>query len=382
MGKAMNRIIVSLYIVTLFSFLVFSYAFVDYNFFYLKNFYTGFSLDHRGITTIIYVLLISSSFGFYFLFITLVRQNKLHFKHLKQLIGISLMILFLSYPAMLSYDIFNYTTTAKVIFSYKENPYIVMPIEFPGDSSLLYTRAANKIALYGPIWIISSGIPYILGFGNFLITLLNFKILVALFYLGSVYFIWKISKNIVSVAIFALNPLVLIETLVSNHNDVVMMFLAVFSFYLLTKRKIALAVIVLILSALVKYSTLFLIPVFIYVVFKIIRGKQVNWEKVFTSCILFMGVIFILSAFREEIYPWYAIWFLTFAAFIPRNKFILYTSIAFSFSLLLRYIPVIYTGSYTGYTPLFKTLATFIPPFIVFIYLFAKNKIWEKLFIR
>lgn len=371
-----------LYVVILFAFLIFSYAFVDYNFLYLKNFYTGFSNNNREITTFIYIAFILVLFVFYFLFLFLAKQKKLNMNHLKQLIGISFVTLFFSYPAMLSYDIFNYTTTAKVTFSYVENPYIVMPIELTGDPSLLYTRAANKIALYGPVWIISSGMPYILGLGNFLIMLFNFKLFIALFYLGCLYLIWKISKNMISVSIFALNPLVLIETLISSHNDIMMMFLATLSFFLLIRKRIVLALLFLGLSILVKYATLFLVPVFIYVAIKTIRKEQINWEKVFSTSTIFMGIIFLRSAFREEIYPWYAIWFLIFAALAPCKKIILYVSFAFSFSLLLRYIPVLYTGSYFGYTPIIKTWVTFIPPVAVFAYLFVKNKTWKELYFR
>jgi len=378
----MNKILFFLYAITLFAFLIFSYVFVDYNFLYLKNFYTGFSVANREITTFIYIAFVLILFIFYFLFLSLARQKKLNMNHLKQLIGISLVTLFFSYPAMLSYDIFNYTTTAKVLFSYHENPYIVMPIEFIGDPSLLYTRAANKIALYGPVWIISSGIPYLLSFGNFLVTLFNFKLFTALFYAGSLYLIWKISRNIFSVSIFALNPLVLIETLVSSHNDIVMMFLAVLSLVLLMRKKIALAIIFFIFSILIKYATLFLVPVFIYVVIKTVRKEQINWEKVFSTSAIFMGIIFLLSAFREEIYPWYAIWVLIFTSLTPNKKIILYLSLAFSFSLLLRYIPAMYTGSYFGSTPFIKTWVTFIPPLSVLAYLFVKNKTWKKLFIQ
>lgn len=370
----MNKILFFLYAITLFVFLIFSYAFVDYNLLYLKNFYTGFSNNNREITTFIYVVFIFVLFAFYFLFLYLIKQKKINMNHLKQLIGISLIILFFSYPAMLSYDIFNYTTTAKVFFSHHENPYIVMPIEFTRDSFLLYTRAANKIALYGPIWIISTGIPYLFGFGNFLAILFNFKLFVSLLYIGCSYMIWKISKNILSVSIFALNPLILVETLVSGHNDIVMMFLAIFSFFLLIRKRIALAVLFLGFSILIKYATLFLVPVFIHVAIKTVRREQIDWEKVFSTSAVFMGMIFLLSAFREEIYPWYAIWFLIFTSLISNKKIILCLSLAFSFSLLLRYIPSMYTGSYLGYTPFIKKLVTFLPPLMVgFVYAIKKK---------
>lgn len=379
MAKKMNKTIVFLYAVTLFVFLVFSYSFVDYNFFYLKNLYTGFSTNNREIATSIYIAFILLLFIFYVLFLRLFHKKSLNIREIIILIGLTVSILLFSYPAMLSYDIFNYITTAKVLFFYGENPYIIMPIEFIGEPFLMFTRAANKIALYGPVWILLTGIPYFLSFGNFLLNILTLKLLIGAFYLGIVFLIWKISRNIFSVALFALNPLIIVETLVSGHNDVVMMFFALFSFFLLLKKKLFLGAIFLTISILVKYATLFLAPVFIYVVIKTVKKEQIDREKVFTASAIFMGVIFLLSAFREEIYPWYAIWFLLFVVLIPQRKLLFYISLSFSFSLLLRYMPFILSGTYFGQTPFMKTFLTLAPPFLVFVYLFAKEKLWEKI---
>ena len=166
----------------------------------------------------------------------LINKKKIVFKDLRFLIFITIVILFFSYPGMLSFDIFNYIVTAKVLFFYHENPYIIMPIEFVGDPLLSFTHAANKISLYGASWILITAIPYFVGIGNFLLTLFSFKLFVSMFYLGTVFLIWKISKNLISVALFSLNPLVIIETLVSGHNDIVMVFFSLFSFYILMKK--------------------------------------------------------------------------------------------------------------------------------------------------
>ncbi|HLD38209.1 MAG TPA: hypothetical protein VJA20_02100, partial [Candidatus Nanoarchaeia archaeon] len=78
---------------------------------------------------------------------------------------------------------------------------------------------------------------------------------------------------------------------------------------------------------------------------------------------------------REEIYPWYAIWFISFSFLVPNKKILLYTSIAFSFSLLLRYVPYMFTGTYMGQTPFMKEIISFIPPALVFLYYVIKKKI-------
>ncbi len=366
------------YILFLVVFSIFSYAFIDPNLFYLNKLYSGFAFTNRTLVSEIYILFIILFFIFYTYFIWMNYKNQFKFTDLKMLIIVTSAILFFSYPAMLSYDIFNYIASAKVLFFYHENPYIMMPIDFTGDPLLLFTHAANKLALYGPIWVAFTKVPYSLGLGNFIFTLFEFKLFVLAFYIGTVMLIWKITKNLFFTSLFSLNPLIIIETLVGGHNDIVMMFLALFSFFLLMKKKIFWAVVFLTMSLLIKYSTIFLIPVFAYAVWRIIKKKEVNWEKIFAYASLSMVVIFFLSFVREEIYPWYAIWFLIFAFLIHLKKIILYAIVAFCLGLLLRYVPFMATGNYFGTTPVIKISLTFLPLLILFVYLFFKGKLWLK----
>lgn len=377
----MKKFIIVLYSMFLLSFTIFSYAFVDPNLSYLKNLYSDFAFSNRFLTTIFYVTFILIFFIFYGVFVWLGLRKKLHFKDAFLLVAITVGILLFSYPAMLSFDIFNYIATARVLFFYHENPYIIMPIEFVGDPLLSFTHAANKIALYGPSWILITAIPYFVGIGNFLLTLFSFKLFVSMFYLGTVFLIWKISKNIISVFLFSLNPLIIIETLVSGHNDIVMIFFTLLSFFFLMKKKIFPGILFFILSILIKYATILLIPLFLYVIFRIIKKKEINWKSIFYLCSLLMYAGFLLSPIREEIYPWYALWFLSFNFLILDKKLLLYISLAFSFGLLFRYVPFILLGTHAGLTPVIKSSVTFIPVCLVLFY-FVVKKIWERIFSR
>lgn len=374
----MKKVLFITYFIFLSTLTLFSYLFVDPNLSYLHKLYSGFVFSYRQQTTFLYILIISSLFIFYFIFLGLLKKKFLSIKDLKLLIFISVSILFFSYPAMLSYDIFNYIATGKVLFFYHENPYVVMPIEFAKDPLLGFTHAANKIALYGPVWIILTAIPYVAGFGNFLLIFFNLKLFIAIFYLLTLFIIWKLSKDKLSVCLFGLNPLVMIETLVSGHNDIVMIFFVLFSFLLFKNKKIVFGLILFALSIFVKYATLFLLPVFIYILLRQIRKKEVNWEKYFYFSTLLMLGAFLLSPIREEIYPWYAIWFLPFSFLVADKKLLLYISMAFSFGLLFRYVPFIFLGSHAGPTPIIKSSVTFIPVCLVLFY-FVVKKIWAKI---
>lgn len=364
-----------LYGILLFGLTIFSYMFVDQNFFFLKNLYLGFSTQNRAITTVLYTVIVTFFFLFYFLFLRLFLQKKLNTRDMNILIGVSVVGLLFSYPAILSYDIFNYVTTAKLTFFHHENPYVVMPIEIINEPFLSFTRAANKLALYGPFWIALTGVPYIFGFGNFMVTLFNFKLLVVLFYLGTLFLIWKISRNTLAVYAFGLNPLVLIETIVSNHNDIVMVFLVLFAFFCAIKKRIFLSILFFAFSILIKYATLFLTPVFLYMVIKIIRKEKIDWPFIFYSSFFTMLLIFFLSSFREEIYPWYAIWFLSFFSLIPIRRIFFQVNAIFSFSLLLRYTPYIFLGTYLFPTPLIRNIVSFVPLFLFTVYYVYRKKI-------
>ncbi len=325
----MNKLLFPLYIIFLLSVLIFSYFFVDPNLLYLRTFYSGLFYK-RGISTALFVLLLAILYFFYLRFINMIKRKEIS---LNKIVIATAFILFFSYPAMLSYDIFNYIATSKVVYHYKENPYIVMPIEFTGDPLLSFTRAANKTTLYGPIWIILSAIPYYSSFGSFIPILFSFKLLVMIFYFLTLFLIRKMTNDDYKVAFFALNPLVIIETLMSGHNDITMVFLALLSVSLLFSQKIIKSYIALALSILIKFATIALIPTFILYYFKTIFKKEMTF---YYSCFISMTIIFFLSFLREEIYPWYFIWVLAFATFLIKNRLVYFLSILFSFSLLLR----------------------------------------------
>ena len=341
----------------------FSYAFIDPNLSYLNVLYSGFHLEYREYSSIVYLFILTALFTSCFLII----NNKNQFKSpVKKIILLTIIVLFFSYPAMLSYDIFNYITTAKIAFFYNENPYLIYPIEFTGDSLLEFTRATNKTALYGPFWILLTAIPFVAGMGNFILTLFSFKAFIVLFYVGTVFLINKLDKR--AVLFFALNPLAVIETLVSSHNDIVMMFFALLAFYLIKTKKI-LSIFSLLGSILIKFATLFLVPVYILSFLNKIEGKKIYF---FAAASMFF--VFLLSPFREELYPWYAIWFIPFTAFLYKNKLLQNLILVFSFGLMLRYIPYMATGNYFGDTPVFRTVLTILPVVIFMAYAFYKKQ--------
>ena len=368
-----------LYLGTLCSLSIFSYFFVDPNLTYFKVLFTNIAFQYRGFVTVTYIVFLVILFGLYFAIVQKLKHIPQEIKWLKKYIGVAVVILLFSYPAMLSFDIFNYIFTAKVLFFYHENPYIVMPIAFLGDPLLAFTHAANKIALYGPFWILLSGIPFILGLGNFVVTLFALKGFIAAWYIASLWVMWQLTKRVEAVALFALNPLVIVETLVSGHNDIVMVFLTLLAVLFMKKRQLLLALLFFLLAALIKYAVIILTPVFIYTAWSQFLHRHINWENVyFISAILLFLFMIIAAPIREEIYPWYAIWFLSFVSLFTHKKVFMQFSIVFSFALMLRYIPYMYLATYSFPTSIIKILVTFVPFALFFLYIFIKRFLWPK----
>lgn len=318
--------------------------------------------DHRAVSSGIYAGLLLVLFIWYGYFWRKAVIKRLTIRQLCVYGGILIGVLFFSYPAF-SNDIFNYVATAKVTYLYRENPYLIMPIDIPNEPMLRFLQAANKTALYGPTWIAMTAVPYVIGGGNVLATMYATKAVVVGLYVGLSYLIWKFTKRISSVVLFAFNPLVIIDTLVSAHNDVAMMLLAVFAFYALKHNRYIFSVLLMSLSILVKGATVFLVPVFVYALIRQKKGRM-DWEHVWTISACSMFAVFLLSPIREEIYSWYFIWVLTFVAL--RNKFDLMTYIAlgFTFGLPLRFFPFAYTGQWGGAAPMIKKIVTFVPPIV------------------
>ena len=301
-----------------------------------------------------------------------IRRGLITSKYIWQLIAGTILILIWAYPAF-SNDIFNYIATSKITYYYRENPYIIMPVDLPGESSFSFLHAANKVALYGPVWIALTVLPHLLGSGNLLISIFTFKIFVIIWYLILCYLIWVLSdKKQLALAFFALNPLVVLSTVVDGHNDVVMMTLALGSLFFFKRRMLVRGWTLFMLSILIKGATVFLVHVVLWYLHAGWKGKQIPMTRVWYWSSVAMYAIFLLSPLREEMYAWYFIWPLAFLALVDKPTILHALSYGFSFGLMLRIVHFLYTRSWSGVTPMVKKIVTFVPPAISALIYYAK----------
>lgn len=322
----------------------------------LEQFFKNIGYFQRPLSSYLFVGIVLSLFFFYLMILNEVHKKKIGKQAIWFLIISTTVILTFSYNAF-SHDLFNYIFDAKIVMYYNQNPYIHKALDFPGDPMLSFMHWTHRVFPYGPIWLgLTVPLSYV-GMQIFLPTFFLFKILISMSFLGTVFFIGKILQKFsfkdefFGVAFFALNPLVIIESLVSAHNDIVMMFFAMGALYLLITKKYTRSIILFILSIGVKFATAFLLPIYILILYLQKRKEELNWQFLFTAIVFVMIIPIILASYRTNFQPWYLLNILPFAALVARNYYIFIPSVILSLFIIFEYVPFLYLGNWDSPVP-------------------------------
>lgn len=327
----------NLYFILLLLFSLYSYTLVDPNFTLFnhplwtnfRNFIVNIGYYHRDLSWLIYLAFVIALFGFHLYFL----KNYQKINPWRLGLIISFLTIF-SYP-FLSHDFFNYMFDARILTFYGKNPYYFKALDFPQDSWLRFMHWTHRSYPYGPIFLLITFIPSFLSFGKFFLSFFFFKITWAGFYLLGGYFLAKINKKYA--IIFLTHPLVIIEGLINNHNDLIALSLAITGIFFLTKNKNLSARFFLIFSAAIKYLTFPLI-------FLPKPGLNIRRLNLILKIIFGLTIFSIIYlSFIGEIQPWY---FLVFFTFLPYFKNIITYFNLFFFGLLLSYYPYIRFGGW------------------------------------
>src|SRR3990167_1948196 len=162
-------------------------------------------------------------------------------------------VLLVSYP-FLSHDFFNYIFDAKILTVYGKNPYLFKALDFPADPYLRFMHWTHRTYPYGPTFLPITLIPSFLAFGKFILNFLFFKIMFAGAYLLMVSLMNRVNKT--WALMLAVNPLIIIEGLVSSHNDLISLSLGIVGAYYLFTKKDFIGRIFFLMFAGIKYLTL------------------------------------------------------------------------------------------------------------------------------
>lgn len=317
----------------------------------VQDFFQYIGFFNRPFATEWYVILLVMYYVSYILFLIFSFKRLFSERFLWIVIGFTAVLLIFSYPAF-SYDIFNFMFYAKTIVVYHQNPYVVKPLDFTGiDSWLSFLHWTHRPSILPPLWTAITLVPFVLGFNKLLLIMWNFKTLTAVFYLLSIYWLKKIAQikypNYVLpvMTFFALNPLVVIESIVSAHLDIGMVAFSYLFLLLLIKRKKIYSLFSLALSVGIKYVTLVLAPLLV-----------TGFNRNFIIVLMAFGTLTVL--WQVEVQPWYFLWTFSFLAFYPDKKWVWVLSIALSFGLLLHYAPYFYFGHWNDPVPYIKAMVT------------------------
>lgn len=352
----------------------------------VEKFFQHIGYFNRPFSTFLYLLIVIALFLFYFLFLYLAAKNKISKKQIWILIFGTGIILFFSYNAF-SYDLFNYIFDAKIVTSYHQNPYAHKALDYPQDPMLSFMRWTHRTYPYGPTWLLLTAPLSFLGFQVFLPTFFLFKSLAVVGFLGALFYTGRIIRKIspedekLALVFLGLNPLVIIESLVSAHNDMIMIALFLSSLYFILHKKLLRTILLFILSIGVKFATIFLLPVLILIFIAEKKIPGFKWNNIFLFMILLMIIPVIYASFRTNFQPWYLLYVLPFAAFLARKHFILFPGIIMSIFALLQYVPFLYLGNWNPPVPTYLFWLTMIPAiisvFFVIIY-FCKHLILNR----
>lgn len=368
--------------------------------------------NNRVLATTIFISIISLLFlnylllGFYITKQVKDDGTKLSWQTKIFLLIIVTLPLLLSYNA-LSYDIFNYMFNAKMVVVYQANPHIQTALDFSDDPWTRFMHNVHTPAPYGYSWTALSLLPFIMGFNKFLTTWLSFRlwsvaslIITVLLMAWLKNMVYQQKLTLADLVITYFNPLILIEVVSNNHNDLWMMVFALLSLALLLKIKLInkslLNRFLLVLGSIflfafsvsIKLASMALIPIWILLFLEnaCVLNKQVNrilrqigliklknwlyqhWPFV-ASGLMFLPLFTIRS---QQFHPWYLAWSFVWLPLIKISwwKQLL---IAFSWTGLLRYVPWLRKNQYNQLILLQQKIITWSAPIWLLITTLLNN---------
>lgn len=367
------------------SFLIFSYLWIDFavvltiaqghpKFQKLLSI-IEFTRENRELLSQVYLILIVCFFVFdlFLLFfpkiLLTIRKKRLFF-----ITAVFVLVFSFSYP-FLSYDIFTYLFSAKMLLHYHVNPYKVAPEEFLGrDLWLDFLRNVQFKYAYGPVYLFYSLIPGIIFSTRRLI--LNFyflKLMNALVFWFTGYLLFELRKEDYRVfSWWFFNPFLLIELLVNSHSDLLMIWFFILGVFYLNKKKVLNSIITMGLSVLTKYVSIIGVPL-------LFLGKRLR--NIYLKFLAISLFCFLLFQKQRVTQPWYFSWSYMYLPFIElRSASWALINLNLLLLLINSYYPFLKTGGWSGTTslPELKILSML---FLVFIMILESN-LFKKLIKR
>jgi hypothetical protein len=131
-----------------------------------------------------------------------------------------------------------------------------------------------------------------------------------------------------------------------------MIFFILLSIYLFLQNKRLLGWVSNIFSIGVKFSTGVLLPLFFVLEFFNITKRKISWEKFFITAVVLSLLTVLLATIRTNFQPWYLVFPLAMAAFVPKKVYIFIPSLVATIFAVSVYIPYVFMTDYEKGYPL------------------------------
>ncbi len=215
------------------------------------------------VPTLLFALFIILAFFLYFS----ILKEKISAKKVVFFAVLFQIIVFFSYP-ILSTDMISYILSDRVAIVYHRNVWTTRPDEFKSDPYFNLSDWTDKTRIYGGVNQFFYNLATQMAGDDFLVNLAFHKLVVLVFVLATIagtYYI--LAKNLPAhlspgLALVFLNPLFILETIGSGHNDILMIFFVTLSIGALLRKKPLLVGLFLALATQVK-STPLLLAIFL-----------------------------------------------------------------------------------------------------------------------
>ncbi len=193
-------------------------------------------------------------------------------------------LVLLPLPGVFSTDVFSYAFYGEVAGRLGGSPYVQAPDDFPSHPLYLLINPLWRDApsVYGPVWTaLSAAVGAIWG-GNVLVQALVYRLIADMCHWANLAALWWALRRLrpggapFGLALYAWNPLVVVEFAASGHNDGLLIFFLLVAMGLVVRGRAWAAVAALMLSVATKYTTVLLLPLLLWWATRHRRG----WRRV------------------------------------------------------------------------------------------------------
>lgn len=212
-------------------------------------------------------LLLLPSLALYWIIVRAARRKNNYLKTVLVFFFLFVLTLVFTRPLM-SIDVWHYIGWGRTLSSHQMNPYQVAYNDITTDPVFLTNQLPwlDQPTAYGPMFIYFSAVVSYLGDQNALFSFYLFKICLVALATGAVLLFHATFKNEYATLLLAWNPVFLFELMSSAHSDALTIFFLVLAIFLFIKgHEFGHRVwswLALLLSALVKYFTAVILPIF------------------------------------------------------------------------------------------------------------------------